>query len=1126
MKPTALKAPAPPPAPPTTRAASAAAASKASKSPQTSLVVVKETPPQPPFATPDRPADKNNAASTSVVARHPAQTTPSSEGTVKSVTPLEGQQPKTTTPNTQTNLNKTVRFNNNKNKNSDVAENDNEATEKVVAPLPTTEATVSPASSNSATSNNHGVVSRRGRGRGPSPGRHLSVPPPTTTGPSTTRSTNTKGHGSSSLEFKTFRSPARIKSRTDSADHADNGTVPSLCSASSSTPSNRAGAAVQVPSTSSAVTQVPPAKDDTEVKSSKEPGAVHAKTANVKDSSSSKSATVPPGKPQSITCDPSMIDSTSPLASENVETSPPTKKRNPPPSLPNPKLCKRESPPLSPKPSKQSTAAAAATLSPPPSDLEKQTFQGSKKTPTRSPGQFQSLPQFHDAKLNSPSLFLSPYSPNPLGLTDGASFDRGGQTPKEEESKDDQDEGQHPAAKYSEEEKSSKTRDELRERSVATPTDFAVDFGKGHQVSSSFDASNVLAWLQSPTAHGLFSPGGMGSTLNTPRGYYTAGPGAPRTPRTPTVSTSFFFSDVASLPRNGEFQSPKPQGDAGGGATGSAANKRDRTGGNMICISPLASSKQKGGGGSKSEQNTPMNYKDIFASPRLPHPRGVDATAGKQGRPRGMPLLSESSPGGKGKSGLEAVHMAERDLMEDEDLSVLLQLASHSNTPKGPGGAAVFRSPHGKNTKHPGGGYPKGNAPHLQLPMIGDSQRQGNAAKLSRKTGFREPGEDFVPPPLGIRSSSSGGSKEMYTGKEGEENHRKGKTTTLKKDTGKRKGTSSGAPGSKKPKSNVPPPHPGYPPMSHGSHPPPYPPPRPGDPPYYPMPQSMAPMPGGGSMKVVVGAPPPNGRTSPTRGPVSSSPHRPPPYTMSQYPPPKDGYPPPPYPPPKYPYHHPPPPPHMGGSSYPPPYHGHYPPPTHHMPMYSSQHPPPSGPPTSSGAKNSSKKSKPTSKLPKSATKKTDAKGSAVASTPKKQKKSPSKAGGARRKPKTTNVTLNDPAERQKAAAAIQAVNQASGGKNDKAAALAAAILRGVTMRPSGKWQAQLYYAGKSRYIGVFDTREKAALAYEIAREKLKAENKSPSDQSAQSLKATENAVNAARKAAFDGVNEKDPRGK
>jgi hypothetical protein len=71
--------------------------------------------------------------------------------------------------------------------------------------------------------------------------------------------------------------------------------------------------------------------------------------------------------------------------------------------------------------------------------------------------------------------------------------------------------------------------------------------------------------------------------------------------------------------------------------------------------------------------------------------------------------------------------------------------------------------------------------------------------------------------------------------------------------------------------------------------------------------------------------------------------------------------------------------------------------------------------------------------------------------------------------------------------------------------------------------QAQLYYAGKSRYIGVFDTREKAALAYEIAREKLKSD-KIPSDNSAQSLKATEAAVNSARKAAFEGVNETDPR--
>ena len=126
-------------------------------------------------------------------------------------------------------------------------------------------------------------------------------------------------------------------------------------------------------------------------------------------------------------------------------------------------------------------------------------------------------------------------------------------------------------------------------------------------------------------------------------------------------------------------------------------------------------------------------------------------------------------------------------------------------------------------------------------------------------------------------------------------------------------------------------------------------------------------------------------------------------------------------------------------------------------------------------------------------------------------------------KKKNKSPQLTDKADRQKAAATIQAVNAASGGKNDRAAALAAAILRGVTMRPSGKWQAQLYFAGKSRYIGVFDTREKAALAYEIAREKLKSE-KSSAEGGQLSPKATEAAVTLARKAAFDGVNERDPR--
>jgi hypothetical protein len=132
-------------------------------------------------------------------------------------------------------------------------------------------------------------------------------------------------------------------------------------------------------------------------------------------------------------------------------------------------------------------------------------------------------------------------------------------------------------------------------------------------------------------------------------------------------------------------------------------------------------------------------------------------------------------------------------------------------------------------------------------------------------------------------------------------------------------------------------------------------------------------------------------------------------------------------------------------------------------------------------------------------------KAAAGTTPPAKRKRSPNK-----KKNKSPKVT--EDGERKKAAAAIQDLNVAAGGKNDKAAALAAAILRGVTQRPSGKWQAQLYFAGKSRYIGVFDSREKAALAYEIAREKLKI--------GAATAESTDALVNEARKAAFDGVNE------
>mmetsp|Transcript_18996 Transcript_18996/g.26997 ORF Transcript_18996/g.26997 Transcript_18996/m.26997 type:complete len:562 (-) Transcript_18996:15-1700(-) len=74
---------------------------------------------------------------------------------------------------------------------------------------------------------------------------------------------------------------------------------------------------------------------------------------------------------------------------------------------------------------------------------------------------------------------------------------------------------------------------------------------------------------------------------------------------------------------------------------------------------------------------------------------------------------------------------------------------------------------------------------------------------------------------------------------------------------------------------------------------------------------------------------------------------------------------------------------------------------------------------------------------------------------------------------------------------------------------------RGITIRPSGKWQAQLYFAGKSRYIGVFDDRERAVLAYEIVREKIRDE---PENKACSCPMLAKEIFDLARKAAFAGV--------
>jgi len=479
-----------------------------------------------------------------------------------------------------------------------------------------------------------------------------------------------------------------------------------------------------------------------------------------------------------------------------------------------------------------------------------------------------------------------------------------------------------------------------REQSVATPTDFAQDYGKPPASTGSFDTSNVLAWLQSPTANGLFSPGGYANIMGTP--------GGPKTPRTPTVSTSFFFSDVASLAKGEDSETPK--------------NGKKKGIANIICISPLASSKARNGA------TPPVNMKEIFMSPEE-----------RRSRLRGMPLLSEDG-NSKGRPrvplrsaskdpSVEAVHLAERDLMEDEDMSVLLQLAS--NTPRSSAGGPVFRSP----IPPPKGEMKKGeNMPALQLPMIGG--KDVSNVRLEQKSGD----DAFIPPHLRMRDG-----------------------TDAKKDRKEDKdGETSGKPHGRYPM------HPHYPP-----HP---------DAPYgYPIPGVPMHHHGGpgGTMRVSIGGPPPPNKGTPPR-PGMNSPRPPPPhYHEYPYPPPPHGM----YPP-QYPGPHPP----MGY----PPYPGHYP---------HGRHPPPPMPGYAAhpGAKKAGKGKKGAKRGLADAEEKGSKKRRSPGSSRKRRQVTPEVEGAARQK-----------------AAAVLGVNGSSGGKNDKAAALAAAILRGVTMRPSGKWVSYL----------------------------------------------------------------------
>lgn len=78
-------------------------------------------------------------------------------------------------------------------------------------------------------------------------------------------------------------------------------------------------------------------------------------------------------------------------------------------------------------------------------------------------------------------------------------------------------------------------------------------------------------------------------------------------------------------------------------------------------------------------------------------------------------------------------------------------------------------------------------------------------------------------------------------------------------------------------------------------------------------------------------------------------------------------------------------------------------------------------------------------------------------------------------------------------------------------------IPRGITLRPSGKWQAQFYYKGQSRYAGVFDTVDEASIAYEVLRKELEME-RSNIDAKDNDSKDYDALFDAARKKAIEAA--------
>ena len=480
----------------------------------------------------------------------------------------------------------------------------------------------------------------------------------------------------------------------------------------------------------------------------------------------------------------------------------------------------------------------------------------------------------------------------------------------------------------------------------------------------------------------------------------------------------------------------------------------------MICISPMAS--QQTGGAAVHGHDTPMsiNFNEVFASPRYPTPRGKSDS-----HRQSQDGTADDSSSLKPAAVTSALHTAERDMQLDDDLNALLQLAGNTT----PGGRPTgLLSPLLSSSLRRFGGSDVIPPAALQLPVISGSYADNPPGGL--------PGSSSATLP---RAKSSSSSKRSTSGK-------------------KRKSSDGGRAQQQQP---------------HG-----------GRKPQFTNPDKVT------TMATTASG---HARSSLVYPSDPAAAYR--------------------HPPPHHPYHH-----HPEG--YPAPGSGHgnmvhsagYPVNHPHYAYPDAAKPPglvmgAPGPAkrSRSRSRNKALSSAPTPTAPAVvATPKRRATAAALramspmpavvskspvklvrqssyatpASTPAASVTSGKKGRSTGRKKTPTSKAKNevtDPADLRRIEEAIRAVNSEYGSGETRRERLAQLQVRGVTQRPSGKWQAQVYYSGKSRYIGVFDSKGEASLAYEIAREVLKMDS---TEAQPKGTAAVERNVAVARSAAFSGA--------